>query len=145
MNLIESITAHESERLTVYDDATGKPIQAGSHVLGNPTIGIGTLICAPGGITKAESRLLLQNRLAIAQAAVLNLHTGLSDDDPRFDVLVELAFWIGAAGLSKFTTMLQCIKTCDYEGASKALLSSKLHSQVPKRCEELAESLRNGK
>ena len=63
------IKPNEGLRLQVYDDATGKPIQRGSMVVGNPTIGIGTLIAAPGGITEAEATLLLSNRAKPALAA----------------------------------------------------------------------------
>lgn len=37
--LTTQIKADEGLRLAVYDDATGKPIVAGSRVIGNPTIG----------------------------------------------------------------------------------------------------------
>lgn len=42
--LTTQIMAHEGLRLTVYDDATGKPIVAGSRVVGNPTIGYEALL-----------------------------------------------------------------------------------------------------
>jgi hypothetical protein len=42
--LTTQIMADEGLRLTVYDDATGKPIVASSRVVGNPTIGYEALL-----------------------------------------------------------------------------------------------------
>jgi lysozyme len=145
MALADRLLQNEGLRLTVYDDYNGKAIQPGSQVIGKPTIGIGTLICAPGGLTQAEAQMLCNNRIAIAAAAVSTLVPGLQQSDPvRFDVLTEMAFWIGGTGLSGFKTMLKYVTNRDYDGAASALLSSKLHSQVPRRCETLAETLRSG-
>lgn len=53
----------EGEKLRVYDDATGKPIGPGSHVIGNPTIGVGRNLSSRG-ILPAESRYMLSNDIA---------------------------------------------------------------------------------
>lgn len=46
--------------LRVYDDATGKPIGPGSHVIGNPTVGVGRNLTARG-IKKEEASIMLIN------------------------------------------------------------------------------------
>jgi len=55
MNLIDLLIHHEGIRLFVYDDATGKPITAGSICQGNPTIGIGREL-SKTGISESEAK-----------------------------------------------------------------------------------------
>lgn len=64
--LLSRIKAHEGLKTVVYDDATGKAIMPGDTVKGNPTIGYGTLLCAPGGLTQDECEQLFANRVAKA-------------------------------------------------------------------------------
>lgn len=144
MSFFARLVDHEALRLTVYDDATGKPIQPGSEVKGNPTIGIGTLLCAPGGITREEAEYLCRNRVAIAQAAVDSLHVGLDDGDPRYDVLVEMAFQMGGTGLAQFTNTLQAVRDKRWDDAAKGMLNSLWARQTPSRAQALAQIMRNG-
>lgn len=143
--LIDRIRKNEGTRLTVYDDANGKPIGPGSHVIGNPTVGIGTLICAPGGITNAEAELLLANRVKIATVAAKRLAPGLIDDEPeRFDVVVEMAFQLGMSGLAKFTNTLKAINHGRWDDAADGMLASLWARQTPTRATALAEVMRSG-
>lgn len=64
--------ADEGLRLKVYDDATGKPIGPGSHVIGNPTIAVGRNIYARG-LSKAESEMLLSNDEGACEAELVPL------------------------------------------------------------------------
>jgi len=144
--LADRLLDHEDLRLQVYDDATGAPIRPGSRVIGKPTIGIGTLICAPGGITEAEAHLLLNNRIAIATAAADKLVPGLRQAYPmRFDVLTEMAFQMGADGLAKFTNTLQAVRDRRWSDAAAGMLASTWALQTPTRAEALAEIMRSGK
>ena len=145
MPLAERLLQHEGLRLQVYDDATGADIRPGTRVIGNPTIGIGTLLSAPGGITKAEARLLLENRLAIATEDVDRLVPGLAASDPvRFGVLVEMAFQMGGAGLAKFKNTLQAVRDRRWSDAADGMLSSAWATQTPGRAKALAEVMRSG-
>lgn len=144
MNLYDRLLRHEGIRLTVYDDATGKPIQPGSEVKGNPTIGIGTLLCSPGGITQAEAEYLCRNRIAVAQATVDALHVGLSDGDPRYDVLVEMAFQMGGSGLAQFKNTLQAVRDKRWNDAADGMLNSLWARQTPSRAQALAQIMRSG-
>ena len=72
-------------------------------------------------------------------------------DQVRRDVLINMAFNIGVAGLAKWTNMLGSIKECDYEGAAKHGKDSRWFHQVGDgdggyfdRAEELMEQLRTG-
>lgn len=143
--LADRLLEHEGLRLQVYDDATGKPILPGSHVVGNPTIGIGTLICAPGGITKAEAKLLLENRIAIAAEDAGRLVPGLAEADPvRFGVLVEMAFQMGGDGLAKFVNTLHDVRERRWASAAAGMLASVWAKQTPARAKALAETMRTG-
>lgn len=147
MSLTDRLIAHEGLRLQVYDDASGKPIRPGSHVVGNPTIGVGTLICAPGGITTDEVRLLLSNRVQIAQKAAEKLvgTTFIAAEPVRFDVLTEMAFQMGGDGLAKFTNTLQAVREHRWDDAAGGMLGSLWAKQTPARAKALAEVMRTGK
>lgn len=144
MSLYDRLVQHEGFRGTVYDDATGKPIQPGSEVKGNPTIGIGTLLCAPGGITREEADYLCRNRIAIAYAAVEKLDTGLSPEDPRYDVLAEMAFQMGGDGLAQFQNTLQAVREKRWADAAQGMLNSLWARQTPARARELASIMALG-
>lgn len=144
MSLAERLLEHEGLRLTAYDDASGKPIQRGSQVIGNPTIGIGTLICAPGGITKDEAIYLLNNRISIAKDAATKMVPGLVADPVRFDVLTEMAFQMGGEGLAKFTNTLQAIREKRWDDAADGMLDSRWAQQTPVRAQALAAIMRSG-
>ena len=145
MSLLDSLRRHEGLRLTVYDDATGKPIQRGSQVVGNPTIGIGTLIAAPGGITEAEATLLLSNRVQVATAAADALTPGLRERDPvRADVLAEMAFQMGGNGLANFKNTLAAVRAGEWGAAADGMLASAWARQTPARAQALAQTMRSG-
>ncbi len=145
MALADRLLANEGLRLTVYDDFNGKPIGPGSQVIGKPTIGIGTLICAPGGVTEAEARWLCANRMAIAADAANRLVPGLQQSDPaRFDVLTEMAFQMGGDGLAKFTNTLQAVREGRWSDAADGMLASVWSTQTPARAQRLSQVMRSG-
>ena len=144
MTLYDSLVGHEGIRLTVYDDATGKPIQPGSEVKGNPTIGIGTLLCSPGGITREEADLLCRNRIAKAYAAVDALNIGLAQGDARYEVLAEMAYQMGGNGLAQFTSTLQAVREKRWDDAASGMLNSLWARQTPSRAQALAQVMRKG-
>lgn len=146
MTLADRLLAHEGLRLQVYDDATGAYIRPGTRVVGNPTIGIGTLIGPGGGITEAEAHYLLQNRINIAVAGVKQLVPDMRAlNDARFDVLVEMAFQMGVAGLAKFENTLQAVREHRWDDAADGMLASLWAKQTPGRAKALAEVMRSGK
>lgn len=143
--LADRLLLHEGLRLTVYDDATGAYIRPGTRVVGNPTIGIGTLIGPGGGITEAEAHYLLNNRIAIATAAASKLAPGLQQADPvRFDVLTEMAFQMGGVGLAKFVNTLQAVREKRWGDAATGMLASTWALQTPERAQSLAAGMRSG-
>ncbi len=146
MKLADRLLANEGLRLTVYDDFNGKPIGPGSQVIGKPTIGIGTLICAPGGITADEAHFLLTNRIEIAaDAAEALVGADMRAAEPvRFDVLTEMSFQLGAAGLAKFTNTLQAVRDKRWNDAATEMLESAWANQTPARAQRLSQVMRSG-
>lgn len=147
MSLVDRLLEHEGLRLQVYDDATGAYIRPGTRVIGNPTIGIGTLICSPGGITEAEARLLLENRVKIAHESAESLvgPAFRAAEPVRFDILTEMAFQMGGAGLARFTNTLQAVRERRWSDAADGMLASTWALQTPARAKALAEVMRSGR
>ena len=145
MSLIDRLRQNEGLRLQVYDDATGAYIKPGTRVVGFPTIGVGTLISAPGGITNAEADYLLTNRVNIATTAARGLIPEMEEADPvRFDVLAEMCFQIGSAGVAKFVNTLAAMRSSRWDDAANGMLSSLWAQQTPKRAQALAQVMRTG-
>jgi len=143
--LTTRIDLDEGERLTVYDDATGKPIGPGSHVIGNPTIGVGTLLCTPGGITHAESLMLLANRIALARRQAASIPVFQKLNDARQGVIVEMVFQLGLDGVLKFDHTLAALEAGDFAAAAQGIRSSHLTQQTPARAERYAQIIESGK
>lgn len=138
------IELDEGDRLVVYDDATGLPIKPGSRIVGNPTIGVGTLLCAPGGITEAESQYLLANRIAIARTKAATLPAYAKLDPVRQGVLVEMVFQMGLAGVALFKNTLSAMERGEYKAAADGLRRSLWARQTPARANELAQIMERG-
>lgn len=145
---IDSVTSavelDEGDRLTVYDDATGLPIVAGYTVKGNPTIGYGTLLSEPGGITQAEASMLLDSRIARSRAAAQQLPGFGALNSARQDVLVEMTFQLGFAGISKFHQMIAAYQRGDFAAAALAIRDSHLAQETPARAERYAKGMETG-
>ena len=126
------VTFHESLRRQVYDDATGKPIVPGTHVIGHPTVGYGRALDVRG-ITKGESEYLMKNDMAKARV-VAERHAwfhGLSE--PRQAVCLDMIHNLGAGGFWAFRKMISALARRDFEEAGIQLLDSKYAEQVRTR------------
>lgn len=136
--LVDDLVRDEGEKLTAYQDSVGYW-----------TIGVGTLIdgrVPGGGITREESRYLLQNRLATVFRQLDHSLPWWSKLDPvRRRVLANMAFNLGIAGLLGFHKTLTLIEEGQFSLASKAMLESKWAQQVGARAERLSFMLATGK
>lgn len=132
---------HEGRRPLAYDDATGETIKPGYTMVGNATIGVGTLIGPGGGLTSAEIDLLFHNRDEIAAHFVDN-NLPIKTPLPVLarDVLIEMAFQLGGGGLLKFHHMLAALDIGDYVGAGDEILNSEIKHG---RAMELADLMRS--
>lgn len=129
--LVDQLEVHEGVRLKPYKDTVGKW-----------TIGIGRNL-DDKGLTPQEARFLLNNDIEyFSNALELNIPVYNQLSDCRRNVLVNMAFNMGVAGLKTFRNMINCLKVRDYHGAAKEMLNSKWAVQVGNRALELAEQMR---
>lgn len=142
--LRERLWEHEDERLVVYDDATGKPLRPGMTLIGYPTIGVGRNLVTRG-ITKVESRMLLENDLMSVTRDVQHALPWMATLAPaRQSVLVEMAFQMGLQGLLGFKKALTAVREGRYEDAAREMLDSKWARQTPARAKRLAQIMETG-
>ena len=131
--LRQSLIAHEGLRLKAYLDTVGKV-----------TIGYGRNL-TDIGITQDEADAMLEHDIDMAVLALVNALPWVQDvDDVRFNVLAEMAFNLGCAGLRGFTQFLASVKSGDYVSASRHMLASKWAAQVGNRAVRLAKRMESG-
>jgi lysozyme len=65
-------------------------------------------------------------------------------DDARQNVLMNMAFNLGVAGLLEFTKTLNFVKRREYEKASVEMLDSDWAKQVGERAKRLAKVMKTG-
>jgi len=141
---IKQLIGDEAERFVVYDDANGLPIRAGSHVIGNPTIGIGRNLSGKG-ISAAESEYLCEddvNQCALTLDAQIPWWRNLSP--LRQSQMVNLDFNMGWGSLVQFHEFLAEMQTGNWTGAVAELKESKWWGQVGKRGPEIAANILAG-
>nr|DAS37932.1 MAG TPA: lysozyme [Caudoviricetes sp.] len=144
MSLIENIKAHEGYRREIYKDSVGKP-----------TVGYGFLVAAlspdelklNGGkvepISKEVAEKILNLKVAKLQKRVFQCLPWLQSKPQNVqDVLTEMAYQLGLAGLMGFRHTLSCIEAGDYAQAAKNLKASLLYRQTPKRVEDYIRGLK---
>lgn len=139
----EQIMHHEGVRLAVYDDATGKPIEAGDMVQGNPTIGVGRLLTDQRGITEDEVMLLLKNDLTWVAEKAQTYGFWNKLDSARQMVIMGMIFNMGNR-FDQFKKMIAALEVGDYEEASVQMLDSRWAKIVKGRAVELSEQMRTG-
>jgi GH24 family phage-related lysozyme (muramidase) len=141
----------ESRRHVAYDDATGKQIQPGSHLTGNPTIGVGlNLLTAAARIAIAGMGInygaILSGSVALSDAqidALLNQSQNMAIGDsralfPEFDsypdhqqlVIVDVCFNLGGPKFATFHQTCAAIRAKDWTGAAQNLQNSAWFHQV---------------
>lgn len=144
MSLLERLTRHEGNIPVVYDDFDGHPLVKGCTVKGNPTIGIGILLSAPGGLTQDEITYLANNRIVKLRVALVKLFPWFIGLSPiRQDVITEMAYQLGISGLAHFPKMIHALEAKDYDTAAREMINSNWRKQTPERCEELAALMLN--
>jgi lysozyme len=134
-SLEEQLKRDEGEVLHAYQDS-----------LGFWTIGVGRLIDAKhgGGITKAESSILLANDITKAEIAIAASAPWASALDPvRKGVLLNMHFQLGD-GLFNFHNTLDLIRRGKWDEASAAMWKSKWATQTPERVMRLQKQLQTG-
>jgi lysozyme len=65
-------------------------------------------------------------------------------NDTRQNVLVEMCFNLGTAGLMKFRKFLSALEAGDYKVASSEMMNSLWATQVPHRAQKLSQRILTG-
>ena len=144
-NLILALKTDEGFKPVVYDDSTGFSVAAGDTIVGSPTIGYGWN-CAANPMTEAQaSDRLRYDAIRATQAASALIPSWLSIDDVRQNVLSNMCFNMGPAGLAKFRRMLSAIDSKDWTAAAAEGRGSAWFRQVGKRAQRLMDELETGK
>ncbi|GEM_PF-644101 len=158
--LLSELQVDEGVRLTVYDDATGKPLRQGDTIIGIPTIAIGRNL-QDRGISQEISLMLAREDV---DGAVLDLNRNVPWwIDLSFNrrlALVNMCFNMGWPRLSKFKKMWAALEEAhgfEFSGlepqakaaygraADEALDSKWAREDVQKdRSERLAKYIREG-
>ena len=131
--LVAELTRDEGLRLKPYLDTVGKT-----------TIGVGRNL-TDVGISEDEADYLLRSDISRTVADLNRLLPWWSTlDDVRQRVLANMAFNMGAVGLSEFHQTLTAIQAGAYEAAASGMLHSLWARQVGPRALRLAEMMRTG-
>lgn len=141
--MLRQLIDGEDERLLVYDDATGRPIVPGSHVIGHPTIGIGRALDVDG-ISRSESRAMAVSDISKYRIELYQHPWFIALDGVRQRVIVDMRHQLGLHGLLEFREMITAIGSQDWTAAAAAGLDSVWHEQTPGRAERLMAMLRTG-
>jgi lysozyme len=131
--LAEQLKKHEGLRLKPYTDTVGKL-----------TLGIGRNL-EDKGITEQEALFMLNNDVDYFYGQLNKKLTWFKSlDDARQNVLINMAFNLGVAGLLSFKNTLRLVSVGHFHEAAEEMLNSKWAKQVGYRAEELAEQMRTG-
>ena len=134
----QRIKEHEGYRDTVYSDS-----------LGFATIGYGHLVLPTDnfveGVAYDKKTLeeVFDNDFKIAVDSARDLLRNIEHNYIIFGVLVEMCFQLGKPKVSKFNKMFIALKEKNLDKASDEMINSRWHKQTPKRCESLANIMKN--
>lgn len=134
------LTLDEGVRLKPYNDLTGTTHKSVSGFL---TIGMGRNLVTKG-ISKEEARLLLRRdiRESTKHASELVGESWAELGAYRKAAVINMAFQMGRAGLSKFRTTLKHIRNGHFDKAYRSGLQSKwAREQTPHRAERVLNML----
>ena len=132
------IKEHEGFRDTVYSDS-----------LGFATIGYGHLVLPSDNFVegtiypKEMLEEVFDNDFKIAHDSANELLADIEHNHIVKGVIIEMCFQLGKPRVMKFKKMWEALKNNDLETASKEMIDSNWHKQTTKRCESLANVMKN--
>jgi len=148
MSLLNSIKEHEAFRAKPYIDPLAKKkipkkdLEVIEKYWGKlkVTFGYGFTF-----LTEPEGGVVLRNKIA-------HIRIELEDKLPVFhrlskkrqEVLIEMAYQLGVAGLLKFKKMIQALIGRNYDRAHREMLDSVWARKTPNRANELAKKMLKG-
>ena len=133
LNLREQLIRDEDNKQFVYADSVGVP-----------TIGVGRNLLAKG-LSALEREFLLHNDIAEHTLEIWqNIPWASQLDEVRLEVLINMSFNLGTAGLMKFAKFLAALKAKQYDVAAREMLDSKWAAQVGPRATRLSQQIITG-
>jgi lysozyme len=93
-------------------------------------------------ITEDEADMVLRLKVLELRHALYDRIYHLTP--ARQNVIINMAYNIGIAGLGKFSRMWSAVRDGDYDQAADEMLNSRWARQVGNRAVELAEQMRRG-
>jgi lysozyme len=128
MSLIESLKTNEGYRGMPYKCAAGKD-----------TIGYGCRL----PLSKKESELILRYRLYKTKRQLAKRLSDVWYSFPKNvkEVLLEMAYQMGVAGLFKFKNTMVFIRSMDFDAASKEMLDSQWARRYKTRAIKLSNKM----
>ncbi len=140
----DELADDEGRRGKVYDDATGRLIVPGSHVIGHPSIGVGRALDVHG-LDDTEIDFLFTADVYATERELGKLVWWQRLTPVRQGVIVNMAFNMGVGGLLGFRHMIAAIERGDYEAAALEMLRSRWAQQVQaSRRDRLIAQMRSG-
>jgi len=142
MTLLEALVRDEGEVLHPYIDATGhKTIGVGHNLDAKPLLWYD----GKSDITHEQAAQILKDDVDDA-CQDLNIHLPWTYklDDVRFEVLINMTFNLGIAGLLMFHGFLAAMHDGEWENAGAAMVDSKWWHQVGDRAIRLRQQVITG-
>lgn len=131
--LIDQLSIDEGRKPRIYVDTVGKI-----------TGGVGRNL-TDRAFFEDEIDLMLKNDIALVERQLdENLPWWREMTDARQNVLVNMGFNLGIAGLLGFKNTLVFMRSGRYDAAAAGMMSSKWAQQVGRRAERLAAIMRTG-
>jgi lysozyme len=130
------------KQLIRHEGVRAKPYRCTAGCL---TVGVGHNLDAKG-LREDEIMLIFRNDLKEVEDALCeHLPWFTSLDDVRRDVLLNMGFNLGVAGLLAFKQTLEHVRLGQYAQAADRMMKSKWAGQVGKRARELANQMQTGR
>ena len=128
------------KRVKIHEGFSAKPYRCSENKL---TVGYGHL-CVEDfwdentEYTEAQLDRIFDTDFDKAIEGAARVCEGMDLPDKKFGVFIEMAFQLGATGLSKFKKALAAAKDHDWQECHDQLLDSRWHKQTPNRATQLA-------
>ena len=134
---------HLIRDLQRFEGYSGRPYRCPA---GFVTIGYGRNLDA-NPVTLEEATYLLMNDIDRAEIAAIRAVPSFHyHDELRRDVLIQMAFQMGEAGLASFRQMIAALQVADYGEAARQMRESKWWREDSRsRAEELARRMETGR
>jgi lysozyme len=130
------------KQLIRHEGVRAKPYRCTAGCL---TIGAGRNLDA-NGLREDEILLMLRNDIKAVEDALFEKLPWFQDlDQVRQEVLINMGFNLGIAGLLAFKQTLGHIERGEYAAAANRMMASKWAGQVGKRAKELANQMQTGR